>query len=282
MTKLIITAALSGIAASKKMNPHIPVTPDEIAEDAVNCARAGAAIVHLHALDYQGNHTLDPEIFKTVCDRVREQCALAGLDIVLNITTNGGPHVSHETRLAHLPVCMPEMCTFDPSLGTMASTPVFVGDAPFPDKLSAACKEYNIKPEIEIYDGGMMHSLKYHIHKGTLRPPMHIQLMLGAVGAMPGNIESLAYLIPQIPQGCTWSIAGIGKTHMSMMLAGLAAGCTGLRVGLEDSLYLSRGTYATNVQFVEQAVSLAQAAGREIATAQDTREMLGLTKKVHF
>jgi 3-keto-5-aminohexanoate cleavage enzyme len=281
MSRLIITVALCGLATSKKMNPYVPITPEEIAADVVSCAKAGASIAHIHARDLEGRNTLDVDVFKEVCDRVREACAMAGVDIVLNLTTNGG-RLPDELRMAHLPICLPEMCTFDPCIGNSASTPGFIDDVPFPEKLGALAREYNIKPEVEIFDGGMMHTLNYHIQKGTLRTPLHVQFVLGSLGTMPGNLSSLAYLLPQLPHGSTWSISGIGKTHMPMMLAGLAAGCTGLRVGLEDSLYLARGVYATNTQLVERAVNLAKAAGREIATAQEAREILGLTKKINF
>ena len=106
--------------------------------------------------------------------------------------------------------------------------------------------------------------------------------MLGVTGAMPGNVESLGYMLPYIPEGATWSISGIGKAHMPMMLAGLAAGCDGLRVGVEDNLYLSHGVKASNVQLVERAAKLVELAGREVATAAEAREILGLTKHVAF
>ena len=281
MSRLIITVALCGLAASKRMNPYVPITPEEIAQDVVSCAKAGASIAHIHARDLEGRNTLDVDVFKEVCDRVREACAMAGVDIVLNLTTNGG-RLPDEMRVAHLPICLPEMCSFDPSIGNSASTPGLIDTEPFPVKLGAVTREYDIKPEVEIFDGGMMHTLNFHIQKGTLRTPLHVQFVLGALGTMPGNLNSLVYLLPQLPPGSTWSISGIGKSHMPMLLAGLAAGCTGLRVGLEDNLYLTRGVYATNTQLVERAVSIATAAGREIATAQEAREILGLTKKIPF
>ena len=127
-------------------------------------------------------------------------------------------------------------------------------------------------------DGGTLGNINYYVKKGFLKTPVHYQFVLGASGGMPGNMDSLNYLLPKLPEGATWSITGIGHSHMACMLLGLANGCDGLRVGLEDNIYLSKGVLATNVQLVERAIKLAKDAGREIATAEDARQILGLTK----
>ncbi len=277
--KLIITAALCGNGTTKKMNPYVPEQPDEIAADVVKCAQAGAAIAHIHIRDKEGKPTMNTDIFREVCDKTREACDKAGVDICLNLTTSGS-RFTWEERMGQLEACKPELCTFDPCTMNWANTFVFLNEPKFLEELGKKAQEFDVKPELEIFDCGHLHNLKYFVKSGILKAPLHLQFIMGVTGAMPGNIESLGFMVPYLPEDCTWSISGIGKAHMPMMLAGLAAGCDGLRVGLEDNLYLDKGVLATNEQLVERAARLGELAGRQIATAADAREIMGLTKKV--
>ncbi len=279
--KVIITVALCGNGTTKAMNPNVPEQPDELAADIVRCAKAGAAIAHIHVRDKDGKTTMSTEVFKEVCDKARAACAEAGVDICLNLTTSGS-RFTWEERMGQLKECLPEMCTFDPCTMNWGNSFVFLNEPKFLEQLGKEAQQYDIKPELEIFDCGHLHNLNYFVKNGILKAPLHLQFMLGVTGAMPGNVESLGYMLPLMPEGCTWSISGIGKAHMPMMLAGLAAGCDGLRVGLEDNLYLSHGVKATNEQLVQRAVQLVELSGREVATAAEAREILGLTKKVQF
>lgn len=276
--KLIITAALCGAGTTKAQTPYVPVTPDEIAADSVACVKAGAAVLHLHVRDENGKNTMATEKFIEVVAKVRKALNNEKLDAVLNLTTSGSAF-SEELRLAHLPVLMPEMCSYDPGSMNWANSYVFLNTPAFLEKLGAKCQELDIKPEIEIFDAGMIGNVEHYLKKGVLKAPLHCQFVLDVPGGMPGNLESLAYLLPKIPASSTWSITGIGKAHVPMMLAGLAAGCDGLRVGLEDNVFLEKGVHATNAQLVTRAVEFGKMAGREIATAEETREILGLKKR---
>jgi len=277
--KVIITCALTGAGTTKEQTPHVPVTAEEIAADVVAAAKAGAAIVHLHARDEAGGNTMDPDIFAKIVNVSREAVKKAGIDVVFNLTTSGSKF-SEEWRVGHLPVLKPEMCSYDPGSMNWANTYVFLNPPTFLEKLGKVSQELEIKPECEIFDAGMIGNVNYYLKKGVLKAPLHYQFVLGVPGGMPGNIESLAYLLPKIQEGSTWSITGIGRTSLPMALAGLSAGCDGIRVGLEDNINLSKGVLATNAQLVEQVVTLAKAAGREIATAADAREILGLKKHI--
>lgn len=277
--KLIITCALTGAGTTKAQNPNVPITADEIAADVVAVAKAGAAVAHIHVRDEAGVNTMDPDVFVNVVNTVRAATTAAGVDVVLNLTTSGSKF-SDEWRTGHLPLLMPEMCSYDPGTMNWANNFVFLNSPAFLEKLGKIAQELEIKPECEIFDGGMIGNVNYYVKKGILKEPVHYQFVLGVPGGMPGDIDSLAYLLPKLPAGATWSITGIGRSSMPMMLAGLSAGCTGLRVGLEDNVQLSKGVLATNAQLVEQAVTLAKAAGREIATAAEAREILGLKKHV--
>jgi len=275
MNELIITVALCGAGTTKKQTPHVPLTPDEIAADVVACAKAGASVAHIHVRDKDGNNTMDTDIFVETVDKVKNACAAAGVDVVLNLTTSGSKFPD-ELRLNQLKACMPEMCSYDPGSMNWANSYVFMNTPAFLEQLGPLTQELGIKPEVEIFDAGMLGNVEYYVKKGVLKAPCHYQFVLGVSGGMPGNIESLAYLQPKLPEGATWSITGIGRSHVPMMLAGLAAGCTGLRVGLEDNIMYEKGQPATNAQLVERAVRLGKEAGRTIATAADTRRILGL------
>jgi uncharacterized protein (DUF849 family) len=182
--------------------------------------------------------------------------------------------------MGHLSVLKPEMCSYDPGTMNWANSFVFLNTPAFLEKLGKCAQELDIKPELEIFDGGMIGNVNYYINKGVLTTPCHVQFVLGVPGGMPGNADSVAYLLPKIPKDSTWSITGIGKSHIPCMLLGLAEGCDGLRVGLEDNIMYEKGVLATNAGLVERAVRFGELAGREIANAAEAREILGLKKKI--
>jgi 3-keto-5-aminohexanoate cleavage enzyme len=278
MSKLIITCALCGVGTTKEQNPNTPITPDEIAADGLECVKAGASILHIHVRDANGVNVMDKDIFVEVVGKIREKVAAAGLDVVINVTTSGSKF-TYEQRMSHLALVKPEMCSYDPGTMNWANSYVFLNEPKFLEELGTLTQELGVKPEIEIFDAGMIGNTNHYLKKEFLKAPLHCQFVLGVPGGMPGTVESLAYLLPKIPAGSTWSISGIGKDHMPCMLMGLAEGCDGLRVGLEDNIFFEKGVLATNPQLVARAVELGKLAGREIANAAETREILGLTKK---
>jgi uncharacterized protein (DUF849 family) len=277
--KIVITCALSGAGTTRAQSPHVPITPDEIAADAVACGKAGASVIHIHVRDPQGKNSMATETWVEVVEKVRKAAAAANVDIVLNLTTSGSAF-SEDLRCAHLPILKPEMCSYDPGTMNWANSYVFLNTPKFLERLGTMSQELQIKPEIEIFDAGMIGNVEYYLKKGFLKLPLHYQLVLDVPGGMPGTLESVAFLTSKFQPGCTWSITGIGKAHMPMMLAGLAAGADGLRVGLEDNIFYEKGVLATNVQLVQRAVELSKAVGREIATAAEARQILGLVKHV--
>jgi uncharacterized protein (DUF849 family) len=279
MSKLIITCALCGVGTTKAQTPHVPITPDEIAADAVECVKAGASVLHIHVRDENGVNTMDKDRFVEVVGKVRASLEAEGLDSVINCTTSGSKF-SYEQRMAHLELVKPEMCSYDPGTMNWANSYVFLNEPKFLEELGTLTQTLDVKPELEIFDAGMIGNINHYIKKGFLKQPCHCQMVLGVPGGMPGNAESVAYLLPKLPEGSTWSISGIGKDHMACMLIGLAEGCNGLRVGLEDNIFYSKGVLATNPQLVARAVELGKLAGREIANAAEAREILGVTKKV--
>lgn len=276
--KVIISAALSGAGTSKAACPYVPITPKEIAEDVVAVARAGASVAHIHVRDDKGFGTMDTQKFIDTFEAVKKACTEACIDIIINLTTSGGP-ADNSVRLAHLKALKPEMCSYDAGTMNWGNAMIFENHPKFLEDLGALTQELDIKPEIELFDASMLGNAMYYIKKGFLNRPCHFQLVLGVPGGLDGTIDSVNFILSKIPEGSTWSITGIGKTHMPMLLAGLAAGADGLRVGLEDNIMLSKGVIATNAQLVERAVQIAELAGREIATAAEAREILGITRK---
>lgn len=277
MKKIIITAALCGAGTTKAQTPYVPITPEEIAADAVACVKAGASVIHIHVRDEEGKNTMETARWVEVVTKVREALAAENLDAVLNLTSSGSKF-PEDMRMAHLPVLKPEMCSYDPGTMNWANSYVFLNTPQFLEQLGELTMKEEIKPELEIFDGGMIGNVEYYLKKGYLKEPLHYQLVLNVSGGMKGNIENINYIVSKLRPGSTWSISGIGASHMTCMLGGLAAGCTGLRVGLEDNIYLEKGVLATNAQLVERACKLAEIAGREIATAAEAREILGLKK----
>lgn len=281
MKKLIITAALTGTSTFKTQTPYVPVTPKEIAEDAVKAVKAGASVLHIHVRDKEGRGTMDTEVFEETFDLTTSALKKEGLDAVINLTTSGtyGGTAPLELRLGHLKKLRPEMCSFDVDTMNWGCALVFDNSPEFLKKLCECTLEYDVKPEIEIFDAGAIGNAIYYINNNLLKTPCHFQFVMNILGGLEGTTRNLQFLVDRLPEGSTWSVTGIGKSHIEMMLAGLALGCDGLRVGLEDNIYYSAGVKTTNAELVERAVQLGRLAGREIANADEARQMLSITRK---
>ena len=288
--KIIIQACLCGAGTKKAQAPTVPYTPEEIARQAVDCAKAGASIVHIHVREDKevngemqiGYKSMSLDKFTETVQLCRKYCAEAGVDVLINLTTSGGEYEDYK-RLQHLGALKPEMCSFDPNTLNWANSYIFENSPRFLNLLSEEVVKHDVKPEFEVFDTGHIDSVMYYVNKHDIPKPPHIQFIMGVGGSMPGTAENLAFLVGKLPEGATWSVSGIGKAHMPMMLAGLALGCDGLRVGLEDNILYGKDEngnkiIATNVMLVERAVELAKIAGREIATAEDARQILGITR----
>ena len=270
--KTIITVAPTGAWPSKKDNPAIPLTPQEIADDVYDCWQGGAAVAHLHMRDDQGIGTMDEEKFRETVELIRERC-----DIVLNLTTSGELNASDEKRMAHLQALKPELGSYDAGSMNWAHTAVFLNPPNFLEKLGQTMIDSGVKPEIEIFDPGMMYNSFYYIKKGIIKEPAHYQFVLGAPGGIGATIENLVFLKGLLPENSTWSAFGIGKSATPIMLTTIALNGH-LRVGMEDNVYYSKGVLAdSNRQFVEKAVRLVREADKEPATPDEARKILGLT-----
>jgi len=273
MAKKIITVATTGAWPTKKDNPNVPLTPKEIAEDVYECYKAGASVAHLHMRDDEGKGTMDKGKFEETVKLIREKC-----DIVLNLTTSGALEATDETRQAHLKSIRPEMASYDCGSMNWAHTTVFLNTPKFLEELGKTMEEFEIKPEIEIFDPGMIYNAMYYVKKGVLKEPLHYQFVLGAAGGIGATVENLVYLKSLLPENSTWSAFGIGKAHIPILLATIALGGH-VRVGMEDNVMFGKGQLAeSNKQFVERTANIIKESGYEVATPNDAREILGLKK----
>lgn len=288
--KIIIQCCICGAGTKKSQAPTVPYTPEEIAREVVAVAKAGASIAHIHVREDKvvngemqiGYKSMSLAKFTETVELCRKYCAEAGVDIIINLTTSGGEYEDYK-RLQHLGALRPEMCSFDPNTINWSNSYIFENHPRFLNELSEEVVKYDIKPEFEVFDTGHLDSVMYYVEKHNIPKPPHIQFIMGVGGSMPGTTQALSYVVDHLPEGATWSVSGIGKAHMPMLLAGLSMGCDGLRVGLEDNVMFGKnpdGTrdIATNVRLVERAVTMAKLAGREIATADEAREILGITR----
>lgn len=271
MEKLIITVAPTGASTTRDHTPYVPLSPKEIADSVYDSWKEGAAIAHIHVRDHKGDNTLDLDTYKEVINRVQDRC-----DIILNLTTAGGLGNDEEERLK---VCElnPEMATFD--AGTMNfGQDVFHNTPVFLEQLAAITKERQIKPEIEIFDVGMIDNALRIAKKGLIEKPFHFQFVLGVHGGMPATPKNLMFLIDSIPEGSTWSAIGASKDQLTINTMSILLGGH-VRVGMEDSVYFRKGELATsNAQFVKRIVELSNTLGREVATPDEARKILGLDK----
>lgn len=274
--KLIISAALTGAITTQAESPALPITPEEIAADVVACAKAGAAIAHIHVRNDKGEGTMDLDAFTRTYEAIQAAVAKAGVDVILNLTTSGAGDATDESRMAHLKKLRPEMCSFDAGSLNWAGDIVFMNTPAFLRQLGRCTVDLGIKPEVEVFDTNMIKNAVRCAKEGNLVNPLHFQFVLGTYGGMAATVENLVFLRSMLPENSTYSVSGIGSGSVPMMMAALAMGADGIRVGLEDNVYMSKGVPATNVLQVERAMQLAKLAGREVATAQEARELLSI------
>lgn len=273
--KRIITVAGTGAWPTKENNPNLPMTPREIADDVYECWKAGAAIAHLHMRDDEGKGTMSLDKFRETVEYIKE---FKDCDIVLNLTTSGDLNANDETRQAHLKALKPELASYDCGSMNWMHSSLFINHPKFLEELGMTMQENDIKPEIEIFDAGMVYNSLYYIKKGVLKAPCHYQFVLGAAGGTTATVENLVYLKSLIPAGSTWSALGIGQGHVPIMLTATAMGGH-LRVGMEDNVYYSRGVLAeSNAQLVKRAADIIRISGNEVATPAEAKEILGINR----
>jgi len=306
MEKLIISAALTGNITLPTQTPYLPITPEEIAEEARRAAEAGAAIVHIHARDPKtGKPTTDPEIYREIATKIKERT-----DAIICITTGGTMYMSPEERLRVVPLLKPELATFNMGSINFSIHPVaeryrdnewkfswekefaegtkdFIFRNTFGDmeKYCETMYANQTVPECEVYDVGHLYNMNFLLRKGLLRKPIWMQFVTGVLGAIGSDPENVMFLKQKadklIGEGdYRWSVIGVGYPA-EFHLAALAIVMGGhVRVGFEDNIFINKGVLAkSNAELVEKVVRIARELGREIATPDEVRKTLGLKGK---
>lgn len=273
--KLIVNACLTGMVPMKTDNPNVPMTPEEIASDARRCVDAGAAIVHLHARDDEGLPTYRLETYEAVVAAVKERCP----DVVVCVSTSGRTFKAFEERSAVLDLgggLEPELASL--TLGSLNfPTQASVNEPEMIARLAGRMRERGIVPELEVFDLGMLDYAAYLAERDVLREPFYVNILLGSLGTLSATPANLTLLAQSVPPGATWSAAGIGRFQFQVNAMAVTMGGH-VRVGLEDNLYMdtAKQELATNAALVERVVALALAAGREPASPDEARAMIGL------
>lgn len=275
--KVIITAAVTGSGPTRQMHPALPVTPAEIAQAALDCWRAGAAVAHIHVrCPVTGEPSSDLSLFQEVVERVR-----SASDMLLNLTTSG-LHIPGqgdewiERRLAPLTL-RPEIASLD--IGSMnLGDRIFINPPGWAETAARRMRQWGVKPEIEIFDVGHLAQARELLKKGLLDEPPLFQLCMGVRGGIPATPENLLFLKGLLPANARWSALGVGRAQLpTAALAVLLGG--GVRVGFEDNLYLREGQLArSNAELVETAVNLIHALQQDVASPQETRAILGIPR----
>jgi 3-keto-5-aminohexanoate cleavage enzyme len=273
MDKLIINCCITGSRITKGQTPHIPITPEEIIRSAIEAWETGAAIVHIHVRDQEtGLGTQDVNLFQEVSEGIKSRC-----NVIQCMTTSGIPGVNlpSEQRLAPLNL-ESELISLDCGSKNFGKL-TFICDEDFIELAARKALEKGIKPELEIFDLGMIETCKKLIDQNLLRKPYYFGFILGTPSGAPANIRTLATMIDSLPPDCIWFVGGIGKDQLPITSLALSAGGH-VRVGLEDNIYYSGGVLAkSNAELVSRIVRIARELGRDVASPDEAREVLHLT-----
>ena len=270
MSPLIITAALTGAETTREAQPALPITPDEIAQAAADCAAAGAAMVHVHARLADGSSTQDPEVYAEIIAKVRARC-----DVIVQVSTGGAVGMTAAERIAPVRLA-PEMATL--SMGSVNfGDDVFLNTPGDMRHFLDTMREHGVRPEFEIFDSGMLTSLNQWVKRGVVAPsPLHVDLVLGVPGGMAGSSAALHYLLGDLPKGATWTVAGVGAAQLALGALAIPLGGH-VRVGFEDNIFYRKGELATsNAQLVARIARLAAEHDRPLATPDQARALLGI------
>lgn len=271
MDKLIITCAITGAETTKAQNPHLPTTPQEQAEAAYECWKNGASIIHLHVRDKNGKPSQSVELFSEVKSLIEAKC-----DVIVQFSTGGAVGTPIDLRKAPLAL-KPEMASLNAGSINFGNE-VFENLPIDIDALAAEMLRLNIKPEIEVYDLGMLEYGVSLVTKGKVKAPAHFQFVLGTQHGLSGNPENIFIMRQKLPLGCTFAVAGIGRHQLQLAAPTIACGGH-VRVGFEDNIYYSKGVLAqSNAQLVKRIKDLAEMLERPVANTQETRNILGLKK----
>lgn len=271
MQPVIITAAMVGAEVSREQQPSLPITPAEIIASAVECYEAGASIIHIHVRDAAGNATQDAALFREVVQGIRSRC-----DVITQVSTGGAVWMNAEERLQSIE-CSPDMATL--TTGTVNfGNDVFMNSRGLVETFARRLREAGIVPEIEVFDVGMIDEALRLRSMGLISDPLHFDFVMGVPGGIGPDPVHLVHMVRSLPPGSSWSVAGIGRSQLTLGTIALAMGGN-VRVGFEDNIYYRKGQLArSNAELVARIVRLAGELDRPVATPTQAREILHLNR----
>ena len=292
--EVFVTCAVTGSGSTQDRSPHVPRSPEQIAESAIAAARAGAAIVHCHVRDPEtGAPSRRLDLYREVTDRIRD----AEVDVVLNLTAGmggdivfggtdapfpvakGTDMVGAEERVAHVSECLPEICTLDCGTMNFAEADYVMTNTPgMLQAMGRMMTDLGVKPEIEAFDTGHLWYAKQLVKDGILDSPALVQLCMGVPWGAPDDLNTFMAMVNNVPDDWTFSAFALGRNQMAYVAAAVLAGGN-VRVGLEDNLMLDRGVLATNADLVTRAVEIIERLGAKVIGPAEVREKLGLVKR---
>jgi 3-keto-5-aminohexanoate cleavage enzyme len=268
MDPLIVTVAPVGAELRPEDTPHLAVTPAALGEVARGCRAAGASMVHVHCRNDDGTNTHDVGRFRAAYDAIR-----ANGDLIVQFSTGGAIGMTPQERAAPLSL-RPDMATL--TCGTVNfGDEIFENSFPIMRGILAEMQRFGVRPELEIFDWGHLSNARKLERERLLAFPQHVDFVLGVPGGLDASVEHLVALVRDLPPGCTWSVAGIGRAQLPMAAVAIAMGGH-VRVGLEDNIYYERGRLATNEELVARVARIATEMGRPVATPAEARVLLGL------
>jgi len=290
---VILTCAVTGAGDTVGRHPGVPVTPQQIADAAIEAAKAGASIAHLHVRDPEtGQGSRDPDLFRQAVELVRE----SDTDVVINLTAGmggdwvpsdedpsvGGPGtdmIGPDERLVHVESLRPEICSLD--CGTMNfgnGNETYISTPGYLRVMAQKIKDWGVRPELEVFELGQIRFARQMIEEGLIEQPAMFQLCLGIPWGAGADTDTMKAMRDALPDGVNWASFGISRMQMPMVAQSVILGGN-VRVGLEDNIYLDRGVLASNGQLVERAVEIIERLGARVLTPQEAREKLGLRKQ---
>ena len=290
--EVIVTCAVTGAGDTLEKHPDVPVTPKQISEAAIEAAKAGASVAHIHVRDPEtGLGSRDVKLFKEVVDRIRD----SNTDIVINLTAGmggdwvpsaenpsvpgpGTDMIGPEERLAHVKEILPEICSLD--CGTMNfgnGNEIYISPPGYLREMASMIQKWGVKPELEVFELGQIRFAKQMIKEGLINEPPMFQICLGIPWGADQTVDSMKVMKDELPTNASWASFGIGRMQMPMAAAAVAMGGN-VRVGLEDNLYLEKGVLASNDQLVSRVIEIIQRMGGRILSPQETRDKLNLKK----
>ncbi len=271
MEKLIITAAITGAEVAKEQNPNVPYTVEEIGIQAESAYKAGASVIHLHVRYDDGTPTQDKERFRECITEIRKRCP----DVIILPSTGGAVGMTADERLQ--PIFLdptPKIATLDCGTVNFGGDEIFVNTENMIMEFAEKFNELGIKPELEIFDVGMIDTVKRLSKKGYFKAPFHFNLVLGVTGGIAASKENLIFLVNSLPESSTYTVTALGRHEFPMVSLSIAMGGHA-RVGFEDNLYLSKGVLAkSNGELVEKVVQIAKNVGRKIANPSEALKIL--------